>query len=130
RAGAGQSGDSVKKAIGNGRGGPMCPPVRRADTQVGPYTRRALQNPKWIGLVVAFAVAFSLCGAVAQAQQTGKVYRIGVLSGGVPGSSPDIEAFRQGLRDLGYVEGKNLVIEYRYTERKADRYPDLLSDLV
>ena len=71
-----------------------------------------------------------MCGAVAQAQQTGKVHRIGFLSGGVPGSSPDIEAFRQGLRDLGYVEGKNLVIEYRYTERKADRYPDLLSDLV
>ena len=65
-----------------------------------------------------------------QAQQTGKIYRIGFLSGAVPGSSPDIEAFREGLRDLGYVEGKNLVIEYRYTERKADRFPDLLSDLV
>ena len=65
-----------------------------------------------------------------RAQQPAKVHRIGVLSGGVPGSSPDIEAFRQGLRDLGYVEGQNLVIEYRYTERKADRYPELLSDLV
>ena len=67
--------------------------------------------------------------ALTAAQQPGKVYRIGVLSVGSSGSSPDIEAFRQGLRDLGYVEGKNLVIEYRYTERKADRYPDLLSDL-
>ena len=66
----------------------------------------------------------------AEAQQPVKVHRIGFLSGGVPGSSPDIEAFRQGLRDLGYVEGKNLVIEYRYTERNANRYPDLLSDLV
>jgi len=90
---------------------------------------RTIENPKWFG-VFAFIVAFVMCGAVVQAQQVGKVYRIGVLSGGVPGPSPDIEAFRQGLRDLGYVEGKNLVIEYRYTERKADRYPDLLSDLV
>jgi ABC-type uncharacterized transport system substrate-binding protein len=73
---------------------------------------------------------FCAIAPFAQAQQTSKIHRIGFLSSGVPGSSPDIEAFRQGLRDLGYVEGKNLVIEYRYTERKADRYPDLLSDLV
>jgi putative ABC transport system substrate-binding protein len=39
-------------------------------------------------------------------------------------------AFRQGLRDHGYVEGKNLIIEYRYAEGKRDRYPDLVSDLV
>ena len=90
---------------------------------------RSVENPNWAG-IVAIAVAFTMCGAVAQAQQAGKIHRIGFLSSGVPGSSPDIEAFRQGLRDLGYVEGKNLVIEYRYTERKADRYPDLLSDLV
>jgi putative ABC transport system substrate-binding protein len=69
-------------------------------------------------------------GLSAEAQQPKKVHRIGVLSGGVAGHSPDIEAFRQGLRDLGYIEGKNLVIEYRYTERNADRYPDLLSDFV
>jgi putative ABC transport system substrate-binding protein len=71
----------------------------------------------------------ALCNSSA-AQQPAKLHRIGVLSGGVPGSSPDIEAFRQGLRDLGYVEGKNLVIEYRYTERDVNRYPDLLSDLL
>ena len=76
------------------------------------------------------ATFFSAIAPFAQAQQPSKIHRIGVLSGGVPGSSPDIEAFRQGLRDLGYVEGKNLIIEYRYTERKADRYPDLVSDLV
>jgi putative tryptophan/tyrosine transport system substrate-binding protein len=66
----------------------------------------------------------------AEAQQPAKVHRIGFLSGGVSGSSSDIEAFRQGLRDLGYVEGKNVVIEYRYTERNESRYPDLVSDLV
>jgi putative ABC transport system substrate-binding protein len=88
-----------------------------------------VQNRKWVGMG-ALLITFAMCTAVAQAQQPGKIHRIGFLSGGVPGSSPDIEAFRQGLRDLGYVEGQNLVIEYRYTERKADRYPELLSDLV
>jgi putative ABC transport system substrate-binding protein len=84
-------------------------------------------------VALLFALAFSsalLFVPTAEPQQPAKVHRIGVLSGGFPKSSPDIEAFRQGLRDLDYVEGKNLVIEYRYTERKADRYPDLVSDLV
>jgi len=66
----------------------------------------------------------------AEAQQPGKVHRIGVLSGGFPGSSADIEAFQQGLRDHGYVEGKNLITEYRYAEGKRDRYPELVSDLI
>jgi ABC-type uncharacterized transport system substrate-binding protein len=83
---------------------------------------------KVIGVVVS-AMLFALFGS-ADAQQPDKVYRIGILSGGIPGSSPDIDAFRQGLRDLGYVEGKNLIIEHRYAEGKRDRYPDLVSDLV
>jgi putative ABC transport system substrate-binding protein len=91
--------------------------------------RRSIHNPKWGG-IVALAVAFAMCGVKAEAQQTAKVHRIAVLSGGFPRSSPDIEALRQGLRDLGYVEGKNLVIEYRYAEANRDRYPDLLADLV
>ena len=72
---------------------------------------------------------FAFCVS-AEAQQPAKVYRIGYLSGGLASSSPDIEAFRQGLHDLGYVEGKNLLIEYRYTERKPERYPELAADLV
>ena len=75
------------------------------------------------------AVIFTLC-FYAEAQQPNKIYRIGFLSGGAPGASPEIEALRQGLRDLGYIEEKNLVIEYRHTERNADRYPDLAADLV
>jgi putative ABC transport system substrate-binding protein len=75
----------------------------------------------------AMLAAFSVPTA---AQEPSKIHRIGVLSGGFPGSSPDIEAFRQGLRDLGYVEGENLIIEHRYAEGKPDRYPDLVSDLV
>jgi putative ABC transport system substrate-binding protein len=79
---------------------------------------------------ILVAVVLVAVAVIAEAQQLGKVHRIGVLSGGFPGSSADIEAFQQGLRDHGYVEGKNLIIEYRYAEGKRDRYPDLVSDLV
>ena len=80
---------------------------------------------------VLFLILFILAGVYpAEAQQGSKTYRVGFLSGGVPGSSPDIEAFREGLRELGYVEGKNLFIEYRHTEGNNARYPDLASELV
>jgi ABC-type uncharacterized transport system substrate-binding protein len=78
--------------------------------------------------VTLFALCFS-----AEAQQPGKVPRVGILS---PGSrEPDsylqlLEAFRQGLRDLGYVEGKNIMLEYRYAEGKLDRMPALVAELV
>ena len=65
-----------------------------------------------------------------QAQPT-KVPRIGALRGSSPSAeSTRIEAFRQGLRDLGYVEGKNIVIELRYAEGKLDRLPALAGELV
>jgi putative ABC transport system substrate-binding protein len=67
----------------------------------------------------------------AEAQQAAKVPRIGYLSGGDPAASPHLpEAFRQGLRDLGYVEGRNVVIEYRDVEGKLERYPALAAELV
>jgi putative ABC transport system substrate-binding protein len=67
----------------------------------------------------------------AEAQQTKKVPRIGFLSAPAPSTiSARIEAFRQGLRELGYVEGQNIVIEYRYAEGKFDRLPDLAAELV
>jgi putative tryptophan/tyrosine transport system substrate-binding protein len=66
----------------------------------------------------------------AQAQQP-KIPRIGYLvSGSRTDSSPGSDAFRQGLRDLGYIEGKNIVLEYRYAERKLDRSPSLMAELV
>ena len=79
----------------------------------------------------AIVVAFTMCGARAEAQQPTKIPRIGLLS---PFSPSDNalwhQAFRQGLRDLGWVEGKNISIEYRYAEGEADRLPDLAAELV
>jgi putative tryptophan/tyrosine transport system substrate-binding protein len=68
----------------------------------------------------------------AEAQQTGKTARIGVLEMGQPpsGRSPTREGFREQLRELGYVEGLNLVIESRYAEARAERLPDLAAELV
>jgi putative tryptophan/tyrosine transport system substrate-binding protein len=71
------------------------------------------------------ALLFALC-SFAQAQQPGKTPRIGYLSGG---SSSPPEAFLQGLRDLGYFEGKNINIEHR-TGGKSDVYPDIMADLI
>ena len=68
---------------------------------------------------------------VAEAQQTGKVFRIGVLGhSSASASAGRIEAFRQGLRDLGYVEGKNVALEYRWSEGKLDRLPQLAAELI
>src|SRR5262245_4346590 len=66
-----------------------------------------------------------------EAQQPAKIPRIGFLSAISPSSiSARMEAFRQGLRELGYVEGKNIVIEWRYAEGKADRLRELAAELV
>jgi putative ABC transport system substrate-binding protein len=83
-------------------------------------------------LVVFVMAAISLASAyLAQAQQPKKVPRIGFLSGGSPTTSPArYEVFRQRLRELGYVEGNNIVIEYRWAEGKLDRFPALAAELV
>jgi putative tryptophan/tyrosine transport system substrate-binding protein len=83
--------------------------------------------------LVAFAlctVLFVLCTA-AVAQQVSKIPTIGFLVPGSPsGFSARVEAFRQGLRELGYVEGKSVAIEYRWAEGKLDRLPELAAELV
>jgi len=89
-----------------------------------------IQNRKWTG-IVAIGVAIAMCGAVAQAQQPKKVYRIGYLSQFEPArESSRSEAIRVALRELGYVEGQNIAMEYRYAEGKPDRFPELAADLV
>jgi putative ABC transport system substrate-binding protein len=91
--------------------------------------------------VVATATALSLMLAVfiliapltAEAQPTGKVWRIGYLdqgSAGQPASRRYLEALRQGLRDLGWVEGRNIAVEVRYAEGKTDQLPALAAELV
>jgi putative tryptophan/tyrosine transport system substrate-binding protein len=72
----------------------------------------------------------SLCCSAA-AQQPTKVSRIGYLDGGFASTNAArINGFRQGLRDLGYIEGKNIIIEYRHSEGKRDRIDELSAELV
>jgi putative tryptophan/tyrosine transport system substrate-binding protein len=76
------------------------------------------------------AMLLALC-AFAEAQQAKKIPRIGYLSlGSASSSSPRREAFREGLRNLGYVEGQNIIIEYGYAESNAQRLADLANDMV
>jgi putative ABC transport system substrate-binding protein len=82
--------------------------------------------PSILVAVVLLAVAVT-----ADAQQPTKVPRIGYLTASSPSTNPGrVEAFQQGLRELGYVEGKNIVIEFRYAEGKLDRLPALVAELV
>jgi putative tryptophan/tyrosine transport system substrate-binding protein len=82
-------------------------------------------------IVCLVALLLFAVGTFAEAQQPGKMYRIGFL--GAPSRSffaTRMEGFRQGLRDLGYIEGKNILIEYRYAEGNQGRLPDLAAELV
>jgi putative ABC transport system substrate-binding protein len=76
------------------------------------------------------AMLFALCVA-ADAQQTGKIFRIGFLdTGTASGSAVLVEAFRQELSKLGWIDGKNIAIEYRFAEQKRERLPELAAELV
>jgi ABC-type uncharacterized transport system substrate-binding protein len=76
------------------------------------------------------AVVLLALGVIAEAQQPKKVARIGYISSGDPASESNrIEAIRLALRDLGYIEGQNIAIEYRYAEGKQDRFPELAAEL-
>jgi len=81
--------------------------------------------------LVAIIVLLVGFGAIAEAQQPGKVHRIGVLSSSSASlHASRLDGLRQGLRELGYVEGQNIIIEYRYAEGKLDRLPNLAGGLV
>jgi putative tryptophan/tyrosine transport system substrate-binding protein len=80
---------------------------------------------------VALVAVLSGLSFSTQAEPAGKVPRIGfLLDGSRSLNSTRIESFRQGLRDLGYVEGKNINLEYRYVEGRSERRPELAKDLV
>src|SRR5919108_1061904 len=87
-----------------------------------------------VPVLFCLLITVLLITGFAEAQQPEKVPRIGFLSNLVSPSptTPDLvaEAFRQGLRDLGYIEGKNIVVEYRYSEGIADRLPGLATELM
>src|SRR5262245_65778007 len=85
---------------------------------------------KFLFWLLTTVLLFALCFS-AEAQQPKKVPRIGFLNAPPTASIPArIEAFQQGLSELGYVEGKNIVIEYRSAEGKAEHVPDLAAELV
>ena len=86
-------------------------------------TRRQFLRTVSVGLLAA--------PLAVEAQQPGRVPRIGFLSVTSPSDRPPLlDAFRQGLRELGWVEGQNIVIDYRYAEGRVDRLPDLAAELV
>ena len=91
---------------------------------------RSIENPKLVG-IIALVFTFAMGGAVAQAQQPAIFPRIGYLSGSPPSAIAEPnEGFRQGLHELGYTEGKNILIEWRSAEGKSDRLPALATELV
>jgi putative tryptophan/tyrosine transport system substrate-binding protein len=81
--------------------------------------------PSILVAVVLLAVA-----VIADAQQAGKIYRVGRLSGGLSSSTFSLDALRRELRELGYVEGKNIALELRYAEEKPERLSALADELV
>src|SRR2546423_13174264 len=84
-----------------------------------------------VGFIVTFTLSLLTAPLVATAQPRGKIPRVGVLE---PTSqqrpAPCIFAFQQGLRDLGYVEGQTIRLDYRYAEEHPERLPTLLAELV
>ena len=105
-------------------------PPTRCSSFKSDNLKSAIQNLKWLGLLVIVFVLV-VAGTVAQGQQTKRIPRVGLLlTDESSPPSPNVETFRQGLRDLGYIEGKNIILEYRYAEGKIDRLPQLAEELV
>src|SRR5215831_5403576 len=83
-----------------------------------------IQNRKWAGLF-AVVVALMVCGARVEAQQPGKIPRIGFLDDSAASNiAVRLDMFRQELSKLGWIEGKNVAIEYRFAEGKLERLPE------
>ena len=107
----------------NGRRNPEIKITRAAFSSV------LLRAPSSLLLAVC-ALLFTLCSS-AEAQQAGKIFRIGFLDPSTAsGSAVLVDAFRQELSKLGWIEGKNITIEYRFAEQKPERLPELAAELV
>src|SRR5262249_28959571 len=108
--------------------------TKRTSGSCSDNLKSAIQNRKWAALwVIAFVLVVG--GPVAWAQQPKKVFRLGYLSGADAATdaatdSARAEGLRLALRELGYIEGQNIAIEYRYAEGKNDRLPGLAAELV
>lgn len=95
---------------------------------------RRAQRRKTTSLVVALSFVLLVAPVAAETQQTGRIYRLGILTPAAPPTGPDS---RRGyletievLREIGYVEGQNLLVERRYAEGRAERLPALAAELV
>jgi putative ABC transport system substrate-binding protein len=105
--------------------GPLVCPPPRAEEEA---QRKKMKNK--ITFLTLGAMFFALCGSV-DAQQPGKVFRIGFLDPSTAaGNAVLVDAFRQEMGKLGWIEGKNYVIEYRFAEQRNERLPELAADLV
>ena len=83
------------------------------------------------GLTLLFILITLFAPLVAEAQQPAKVPRIGFLGNSTAALEANlVEPFREGLRDLGYVEGRDVLIEYRWAEGKYERFPALIAELI
>src|SRR5260370_11204930 len=90
-----------------------------------------MRRREFISLLGGVATASIARPVPLSAQQVGKIYRVGMLETVPAAQSPtNFDALRKGLRDLGYIDGRNLIIEYRSADGRAERFPDLASELV
>src|SRR5262244_455338 len=91
--------------------------------------KSAIQNPKWLGLLI-IALVLVVGGAVAEAQQSTKLPKVGFLGVRPDDSKTTFESFKRQFQMLGYVDGKNIVYEYRNAENKPERLPTLVDELI
>jgi len=114
--------------------GMLSSPVRSGFMACRGFLEETTMQRRTIVFIVALALSSLSAALAADTRQPAKVPRIGVLLPGPPPGpherSPGLEAFQQGLRDLGYVEGQNIVMESRWAEGKFERFPDLAAELV
>src|SRR5215831_1531911 len=99
------------------------PEATRSSSERGLMDRRAF--------IVVVGGSVLVMPLATEAQPAGKVYRVGFLSSQTAATlSPMVNPFSQKLRDLGYAEGRNLVVEYRWAEGRYERFPALMRELV